>query len=98
LGDHIEDTGIHDKLYDIPVSLREGFYCGLEISLLSCTSIPHNHYVSQEDKDFVIGKYAEEIDLGRLSHSYKSDTLFPSSDIFKLHPLQLLIKVATNTM
>jgi hypothetical protein len=50
----LRDAGILDEFSDIPVGLRKGFFCGLEIFLLSCTSTPCNHYTSQEDEDFVI--------------------------------------------
>ena len=72
----LKDTGILDEFHDIPTGLQQGFYCGLENLSLSCTFIPPNHYVSQEDEDFVIAKYAEEIGLGRLSHGYEPDALF----------------------
>ena len=52
-----------------------------------------NHYTSQEDKEFVVKKYAEEIALGRLSHGYDPDELFSLIGHFHTTLLQLLIKV-----
>jgi hypothetical protein len=67
----LRDAGIVDEFDHILVGLRQG----LENFSLSCTSVPRNHCVSQEDEEFVIEKYAEEIELGKLSHGYKPDTL-----------------------
>jgi hypothetical protein len=64
----LEDAGILDEFSDIPLGLREGFCCGLECFSLAGSFIPPNHYTSQEDENFIISKYAEEISLGRLSH------------------------------
>jgi hypothetical protein len=93
----LEDAGILDEFRDIPVGLREGFYCGLENFSLSCTSIPPNHYMSEEDEDFVVAKYAQEIELGRLSHGYDPDTLFSLIGHFRTAPLmRSLVRAMVN--
>jgi hypothetical protein len=86
----LEDAGILDEFSDIPVGLRQGFLCGLEHFSLACTFIPQNHYTSQEDEDFIISKYAEEISLGRLSHGYDPDTLFSLIGHFRTAPLAVI--------
>jgi hypothetical protein len=89
--DHaLKDAGILEEFRDIPVGLWEGFHCGLENFSLSCTSIPPNHYTSEEDEEFVIAKYAEEIELGRLSHGYDPDTLFSLIGHFRTAPLAVI--------
>lgn len=60
----LADAGILSEFGDIPMGLREGFLCGLcglEHFSLACTFVPQNHYTSQEDEDFIISKYTEEI-------------------------------------
>ena len=86
----LKDAGILDEFNDIPVGLRQGFYCGLENFSLSCMSVPCNHYVSQENEEFVIAKYAEEIELGRLSHGYEPNTLFSLIGHFCTAPLAVI--------
>lgn len=60
----LEDAGILSEFIDIPVGLREGFLCGLEHFSLASTFIPRNHYTSQDDENFIISKYSEEISMG----------------------------------
>jgi hypothetical protein len=84
------NAGILDEFSDIPVGLWQGFLCGLEEFSLSCMSIPQNHYTSQEDKEFVVKKYAEEIALGRLSHGYDPDELFSLIGHFHTAPLAVI--------
>jgi hypothetical protein len=84
------NAGILDKFNDIPIGLRQGFLCGLENSSLSCTFVPQNHYTSQEDEEFVVKKYAEEIALGRLSHGYNPDKLFSLIGHFRTAPLAVI--------
>jgi hypothetical protein len=86
----LRDAGILNEFDDILVGPTQGFYCGLENFSLSCTSVPCNHYVSQEDEEFVIAKYAEEIELGRLSHGYEPDTLFSLIGHFCIAPLAVI--------
>jgi hypothetical protein len=86
----LRNAGILDEFSDIPVGLQQGFLCGLEEFSLSCTSIPQNHYTSQEDKEFVVKKYAEEIALGRLSHGYDPDELFSLIGHFRTAPLAVI--------
>ena len=71
----LENAGILSEFADVPVGLRQGFLCGLEQFSLACTFVPPNHFTSQDDEDFIISKYAEEISLGRISHGYDPDTL-----------------------
>lgn len=86
----LKGAGIFDEFGDIPVGLRQGFLCGLERYSLSCTFIPPNHYTSQEDEDFIISKYTEEISLGRLSHGYDPDALFSLIGHFRTAPLAVI--------
>ena len=86
----LTDAGIHEEYADILVGLWEGFRCGLEDISLSCTFIPPNHYTSKEDEDFIITKYAEEIELGRISHGYEPDTLFSLIGHFRTAPLAVI--------
>ena len=86
----LTNAGIHEEYADILVGLREGFRCGLENISLSCTFIPPNHYTSKEDEDFIIMKYAEEIELGRISHGYEPDTLFSLIGHFRTAPLAVI--------
>jgi hypothetical protein len=50
----LKDAGIWEQFSDIPEGLRKGFLCGLENFSLASTFIPKNHYVSEEDENFVI--------------------------------------------
>ena len=86
----LADAGILGEFGDIPVGLREGFLCGLENFSLACTFIPPNHYTTQEDEEFVISKYTEEINLGRISHGYDPDTLFALIGHFRTAPLAVI--------
>jgi hypothetical protein len=86
----LKDAGILEEFSDIPVGLRQGFSCGLENFSLSRTSVPRNHYTSQEDEDFVVSKYAEEIALGRISHGYVPDVLFSLIGHFRTAPLAVV--------
>lgn len=86
----LRDAGILEEYDDIPVGLREGFRCGLEHFSLSCTSVPRNHFTAKDDEEFVIQKYAEEIELGRLSHGYEPDELFALIGHFRTAPLAVV--------
>ena len=86
----LKDAGILEKYADILVGLREGFHCGLENFSLSCTFTPPNHYTSKEDEEFIIMKYAEEIELGRISHGYNPDTLFSLIGHYRTAPLAVI--------
>jgi hypothetical protein len=86
----LKNAGILNEFNDIPVGLRQGFFCGLENYSLACTSVPPNHFTSQEDEDFVIMKYAEEMALGRISHGYDPDTLFSLIGHFRTAPLAVI--------
>jgi hypothetical protein len=86
----LTDAGILDEFSDIPVGLRQGFLCGLEHFSLACTFIPPNHYTTQEDEDFIILKYAEEISLGRISHGYDPDSLSSLIGHFRTAPLAVI--------
>ena len=48
---------------------------GLEHFQLVNTAIPPNHYKSEEHEQFVLSKYAEEIELGRISPPFPPDKL-----------------------
>jgi hypothetical protein len=84
------DAGIHEKYKDILIGLREGFPCGLEKFSLARTFIPPNHYTSIEDEEFIITKYAQEIELGRISHGYEPDKLFSLIGHFRTAPLAVI--------
>jgi hypothetical protein len=86
----LKDAGIWDEFNDIPEGLRKGFHCGLEEFSLSCTLTPPNHYTSQEDEEFVVSKYAEEIKLGRISQGYDPNTLFSLIGHFRTAPLAVI--------
>ena len=86
----LADAGILSEFSDIPAGLREGFFCGLERFSLACTFIPPNHYTSQEDEDFIISKYDEEISLGRISPGYEPDFLFSLIGHFRTAPLAVI--------
>jgi hypothetical protein len=86
------NAGILDEFQDIPGGLRGGFLCGLENASLSCTFIAPNHYTSQEDEDFIIRKYAEEIALGRISHGYDPKALFALIGHFRTAPLAVITR------
>jgi hypothetical protein len=88
----LTNAGILGEFSDIPVGLREGFFCGLENYSLACTFIPPNHYTSQEDEDFITTKYSEEITLGRISHGYDPHTLFSLIGHFRTAPLAVIIR------
>lgn len=88
----LKDAGIIDEFSDIPVGLRQGFHCGLEHYSLSSTFIPPNHFTSQDDEDFIVSKYAEEISLGRLSHGYDPNTLFSLIGHFCTAPLAVVTR------
>ena len=84
------DAGILDEFNNIPVGLKQGFFCGLENFSLSHMFVPPNHYTSQEDEEFVIKKYAKEIALGRLSHGYNPEELFSLIGHFRTAPLAVI--------
>jgi hypothetical protein len=84
------DAGIYEQYGNIPTGLREGFLCGLENFSLSCTSIPDNHYTSKDEEDYVIRKYAEEIELGRVSRGYKPEELYALIGHFRTAPLAVI--------
>jgi hypothetical protein len=86
----LKDAGIWDEFDDIPEGLRKGFQCGLENLSLSCTSVPQNHYTSKEDEQFVILKYAEEIELGRMSHGFDPNQLFSLIGHYRTAPLAVI--------
>ena len=86
------NAGILNKFNDIPVGLRQGFFCGLENYSLSCTSVPPNHYISQEDEDFIVSKYPEEITLSRILHSYNPNILFSLIGHFRTAPLAVITR------
>ena len=86
----LADAGILNEFSDIPVGLRQGFLCGLECFSLACTFIPPNHYTTQEDEDFIISKYDEEISLDRISHGYDPDLLFSLIGHFRTAPLAVI--------
>jgi hypothetical protein len=88
----LANAGILNQFNDIPVGLREGFYCGLENYSLSCTSIPPNHFTSKEDEAFIVSKYAEEITLGRISHGYDPHELFSLIGHFRRAPLTVITR------
>jgi hypothetical protein len=52
--------------------LQYGFLMGLEHYQLVNTAIPPNHYKSVEHEQFVLSKYAEEIELGCISLAFSS--------------------------
>lgn len=86
----LRDAGLLDEFIDIPLGLRDGFLCGLENFSLACTFIPPNHFTSAEDEDFVAMKYAEEIELGRISRGYDPDFLFSLIGHFRTAPLAVI--------
>jgi hypothetical protein len=86
----LKDAGVFELFDDIPEGLRTGFLVGLERFSLASTFIPDNHYTSEEDEKFVISKYAEEIELGRISHGYDPDYLFSIIGHFRTAPLAVI--------
>ena len=84
------DAGILNEFADIPVGLRQGFLCGLEHFTLAHTFIPPNHFTSQDDEDFIISKYSEELSLGRISHGYDPDTLSSLIRHYRTAPLAVI--------
>ncbi|KIL56633.1 hypothetical protein M378DRAFT_39569, partial [Amanita muscaria Koide BX008] len=60
---------------DIPIGLQYGFLMGLERYIIIKTYSPPNHYKTSEHHEFVKTKYAEEIELGRISRGYPCDLL-----------------------
>ena len=46
--------------------------------------------MSEEDEEFVVVKYAEKIELGRLSHGYDPNTLFSIIRHFHTAPLAVI--------
>lgn len=85
----LEDAGILHEFNDILVGLRQGFLCGLENLSLARSSVPQNHYISQ-DKDFVVTKYSEELAIGRILHGYDSHNLFALIGHFRTAPLAVV--------
>jgi hypothetical protein len=71
-------------------TFQKGFQCGLEDFTLSHTSIPPNHFTSQDDEEFVVSKYVEEMKLGRISHGYDPKTLFSLIGHFRTAPLTVI--------
>ena len=94
----LKDAGILDEFNDIPVGLRQGFLCGFKNFSLAHTSISCNHYTSQDDEDFIIMKYAEEMELGRISHGYDPDILFSLIGHFCTAPLTVIHQGVVNTV
>lgn len=68
-------VGLLSRYSNIPVGLQYGFLMGLEHYQLINTAIPPNHYKSVEHEQFVLSKYAEEIELGRISPAFPPDQL-----------------------
>lgn len=68
-------VGLLSRYSDIPVGLQYGFLMGLEHFQLISMAIPPNHYKSAEHEQFVLSKYAEEIELGRISPAFPPDKL-----------------------
>ena len=88
----LKNAGVFNEFMDIPIGLRDRFLCGLEKLSLSRTFIAANHYTSQEDEDFILRKYAEEITLGRISRGYDPDTLFALIGHFRTAPLAVITR------
>jgi hypothetical protein len=86
----LKDVGVFELFDDIPEGLRKGFLVRLERFSLASTFIPDNHYTSEEDENFVISKYAEEIKLGCISHGYDPDYLFSLIGQFRTAPLAVI--------
>ena len=88
----LANAGILGEFSDIPVGLRQGFLCGLENFSLARTFVPPNHFTTQEDEEFIVTKYEEEMALGRLSHGYDPDILFSLIGHFRTAPLAVIIR------
>jgi hypothetical protein len=91
--DALKDAGIFEQFDDIPEGLSTGFLVGLEHFSLASTFILENHYMSEEDAKFVISKYAEEIQLGCISHGYDPNYLFSIIGHFRTTPLAVIEQV-----
>jgi hypothetical protein len=86
----LKDAGVFEQFSDIPEGLRKGFLCGLERFSLASTFIPDNHYTSEHDESFIISKYAEEIELGRVSKGYDPAHLFSLIGHYRTAPLAVI--------
>ncbi|KIL63349.1 hypothetical protein M378DRAFT_79904, partial [Amanita muscaria Koide BX008] len=75
---------------DITIGLQFGFLMGLKRYLISDTFTPPNHYRTSEHHEFVLSKYAEEIDLGRISRGYSSEFLQRCIGHFRTAPLNVV--------
>ncbi|KIL54647.1 hypothetical protein M378DRAFT_18694 [Amanita muscaria Koide BX008] len=75
---------------DITISLQFGFLMGLERYFITNTFTPPNHYRTVEHHDFVLSKYAEEIDLGQISRGYPPDFLQQCIGHFRTAPLNVV--------
>ena len=83
-------AGILEEFFDIPAGLWNGLLCGLEDYLLSCTSIPKNHFTSKEDEDFIVMKYNAEMALNRILHGYNPQGLSSLIGHFHTAPLAVI--------
>ncbi|KAJ3870869.1 hypothetical protein F5051DRAFT_341580 [Lentinula edodes] len=64
-----------NKYADVPKGIHEGFCIGIEDTSLSRTFIPDNHFKSDIEADIIRSKFAEEIQLGRLSPGFNPNHL-----------------------
>jgi hypothetical protein len=88
----LTNAGIFNEFNTILAGLRTGFLCGLENYSLACTAIPPNHYTSQDNENFIVTKYAEEIALGRISQGYDPVFLFSLVSHFRTAPLAVITR------
>lgn len=89
----LEEAGVLDEYADIPDGIENGFEIGLEGFSLTSTFSPPNHYKSSEHHNYIVEKYADEIQLNRISPGYPPEILQKLVGHYRTAPMNVVERV-----
>jgi len=86
----LRESNAPEKFAGIPKGLIEGFRIGLDNFTLASTYIPPNHFRTEEHANVIRAKFAQEMDLGRISHPFHPDELQAQIGHFTTAPMAIV--------
>ena len=94
----LRDAGILDESNDIPVGLRQGFYCGQRISRYPAHQSHTTIMYRKKMKNLLLQNMLKTLNLVDYHMVMSQIHFFPLLDTFALHLSQLSTKAATNAV
>jgi len=86
----LRESNAPQKFSGIPEGLTNGFRIGLDNFSLTATYIPPNHFKTEQHANVIREKFAQEMELGRISRPFHPDELEAQIGHFTTAPMAVV--------